>query len=87
MEQEVKEHEELASAGTFCPNEGCQFYAKVDECNIIKYGRSKQGVQRYRSKSCKSTFAATRGTLFYRKHAPLKDILQTLALCWPRGCA
>src|SRR3712207_8019482 len=27
-----------------------------------------------------TTFAATRGTLFYRKHAPLKDILETLAL-------
>jgi hypothetical protein len=29
---------------------------------------------------CGTTFAATRGTLFYRKHAPLKDILETLAL-------
>ena len=72
--------EGLASAGTFCPNEECQFYAKVDEGNIIKYGRSKQGVQRYRCKGCTTTFAATRGTLFYRKHAPLKDILETLAL-------
>jgi transposase-like protein len=79
MERETME-EGLASAGTFCPNEECQFYAKVDEGNIIKYGRSKQGVQRYRCKGCTTTFAATRGTLFYRKHAPLKDILQTLAL-------
>lgn len=70
----------LASAGTFCPNEECRHYAKVDEGNLIKYGRSKQGVQRYRCKICGTTFAATRATLFYRKHTPLKDILETLAL-------
>src|SRR5215204_2246324 len=74
------EQERLASAGTFCPNEECQFYAKVDEANIIKYGKSKQGLQRYQCKSCGTTFSATRGTLFYRKHTPLKDILETLAL-------
>ena len=72
--------EGLASTGTFCPNEECQRYAKVDEGNIIKFGRSRQGVQRYHCKSCESTFTATRGTLFYRKRTPLKDILETLAL-------
>jgi transposase-like protein len=79
MEQ-VKEQEGLASAGTFCPNEECNQYAKVDEGNLIKFGRSRQGVQRYQCKSCGTTFTATRGTLFYRKHTPLKDILETLAL-------
>ena len=79
MEQEAKEHK-LASAGTFCPNKDCQLYAQVDEGNLIKFGKSKQGVQRYRCKSCATTFSATRGTLFYRKHAPPKDILETLAL-------
>src|SRR5215216_7826695 len=79
MEQEAKEHK-LASAGTFCPNKECQLYAQVDEANIIKFGKSKQGGKRYRCKSCATTFSATRGTLFYRKHAPPKDILETLAL-------
>jgi transposase-like protein len=77
---QVKEQERLASAGTFCPNEECHQYAEVDEANIIKFGRSRQGLQRYQCKSCQTTFAATRGTLFYRKHAPVKDILETLAL-------
>jgi transposase-like protein len=80
MERMKGQEEGLASAGTFCPDEGCDHYAKVDEANIIKYGRSKQGVQRYRCKGCSTTFASTRGTLFYRKHAPVKDILETLAL-------
>lgn len=76
----MAEEKRLASAGTFCPNKKCRHYARVDEGNIIKFGRSKQGVQRYRCKSCKSTFAATRGTLFYRKRTAVKDILETLAL-------
>ena len=79
MEQ-VKEQEGLASAGTFCPKKECHHYAKVDEGNLIKFGRSRQGVQRYQCKSCGTTFTATRGTFFYRKHTPLKDILETLAL-------
>jgi transposase-like protein len=70
----------LASAGTFCPNESCQHYARVDEGNLIKFGRSRQGIQRYQCKSCGSTFTATRGTLFYRKRTPVGDILETLAL-------
>ena len=76
----MAQEKRLASAGTFCPNKECQHYARVDEANIIKFGRSKRGVQRYRCKSCKSTFAATRGTLFYRKRTAVKDILETLAL-------
>ncbi len=72
--------EGLASAGTFCPKKECQYYAKVGMGNLIKFGRSRQGVQRYHCKSCGSTFTATRGTLFYRKRTPLKDILETLAL-------
>jgi transposase-like protein len=79
MEQ-VKEQEGLASAGTFCPKKECRHYAKVDEGNLIKFGRSRQGVQRYQCRSCGTTFTATRGTFFYRKHTPLKDILETLAL-------
>lgn len=79
MEQ-MKEQRGLASAGTFCPNKECRHYAKVEEGNLIKFGRSRQGVQRYQCKSCTTTFTATRGTLFYRKHTPVKDILETLAL-------
>src|SRR5215204_6750207 len=72
--------EELASAGTFCPQRGCQHYAEVGTGNIIKFGRTKRGVQRYRCKGCQSTFTASHGTLFYRRRTPKKDILETLAL-------
>lgn len=78
--EKMKKPEGLASAGTFCPNEKCHRYAEVEAGNIIKFGRSKRGVQRYQCKSCRTTFTATRGTLFYRKHTPVEDILETLAL-------
>src|SRR3954463_8409795 len=76
----MAKEKQLALAGTFCPNKECHHYAKVDVANIIKFGKTKQGVQRYQCKSCKTTFTATRGTLFYRKRTPLRDILETLAL-------
>src|SRR3954452_23552656 len=76
----MAEEQQLASAGTFCPNKECHHFARVDQGDIIKFARSKQGVQRYRCKICRTTFTATRGTLFYRKRTPLKDILETLAL-------
>src|SRR5918994_3184745 len=78
--EQVKEQDGLVSAGAFCRKEECPHYAKVKEGTLIKFGRSRQGVQRSQCKSCGTTFTATRGTLFYRKHTPLKDILQTLAL-------
>src|SRR3954453_661703 len=76
----MAEEQRLASAGTFFPNKECHHFARVDQGDIIKFGRSRQGVQRYRCKGCETTFAATRGTLFYRRRTPPKDILETLAL-------
>jgi hypothetical protein len=48
--ERMKDQEGLTSAGAFCPNEECRHYAQADEGNIIKFGKSKQGVQRYRCK-------------------------------------
>lgn len=75
--------ERLLPAGSFCPNRRCEAYGKPSEedgGNIIKFGKSTTGVQRYRCKLCRGTFTATRGTLFYRRQAPRKEILETLAL-------
>jgi hypothetical protein len=44
--ERMKEQEGLTSAGAFCPNEEWRNYAQADEGNIIKFGKSKQGVQR-----------------------------------------
>ena len=75
--------EQFAKVGDFCPNEACCDYGKLQhdqQQSIIKFGRTRAGVQRYRCKTCKRTFTATTGTLFYGKRTPQEDILETLAL-------
>lgn len=74
----------FAKPGDFCPNAACPNYGKLPEGqappHIIKTGRTKQGVQRYQCKTCRKTFTATTGTLFFRKRTPEHDILEALAL-------
>ena len=75
--------EMLVQVGDFCPNEACADYGKLQtghQRNIQKFGRTRNGVQRYRCKTCGKTFTATYGTIFYGKRTPEKDILETLAL-------
>lgn len=71
---------ELVEVGQFCPNEACERYGDIDEAEIIRYGKTAKGTQRYLCKVCGKTFVETTGTLFYGKHTPQKDILETLAM-------
>ncbi|NUM46768.1 MAG: IS1 family transposase [Anaerolineales bacterium] len=74
----------FAKPGDFCPNESCPKYRQIEENpvkpHIIKAGKTKAGVQRYECKTCHQTFTETKGTLFYRKQTPAREILETLAL-------
>jgi transposase-like protein len=74
----------FAQAGDFCPNKACPDYGKLQneqsQGNIRKYGKTRNGTQRYQCKRCRETFTATKGTLFYRRRTPMKDILESLAL-------
>jgi len=74
---------QLTQVGDFCPNEICLDYGKCQnerQQNIIKFGQSNAGRQRYRCKSCGQTFTETKGTLFYRRRTSEEEILDTLAL-------
>ena len=74
---------QLTQVGDFCPNEICSDYGKCRserQQNIIKFGQSKAGRQRYRCKSCGQTFTETKGTIFYRRRTSEEEILDTLAL-------
>jgi transposase-like protein len=70
----------LAQAGTFCPNKDCSQYGKVEAGNIVKYGKSQQGRQRYQCRVCKKVFNERMGTVFYRKRTAMKDIVESLAM-------
>lgn len=75
--------EKFAKPGDYCPNPACADYGKVHsaaEPHIERFGTTRKGVQRYRCKTCRKTFTATYGTIFYRKRTPEQAILETLAL-------
>lgn len=75
--------EQFAKAGDFCPHPDCEDYGKCQDekqKNIQKYGKTRRGIQRYRCRTCKRTFTATTGTIFYGKHTHEDEILETLAL-------
>ena len=73
----------FAKVSDFCPKETCPDYAKVQgklQHNIIKFGTTKAGRQRYQCKTCQGTFTETKGTIFYRRRTPEDEIIDTLAL-------
>jgi transposase-like protein len=75
--------EQLAQPKDFCPNPACPDYGKLQydqtQPNLKQLGKTKRGVQRYPCKTCGKTFTETKGTLCYRKHAPMEQILELLA--------
>lgn len=75
---------QLASVGDFCPNPTCSDYEKCQEAssrrNIIKFGYTTAGKQRYKCHTCGKTFTETYGTLFYRRRVCDSEILEVLAM-------
>lgn len=63
-----------------CPNLVCPDYGKTGLGNLIKFGKTRQAVQRFRCKACGSTFTITHDSILYRRRARYEDILETLAL-------
>jgi transposase-like protein len=72
--------QEVITADKFCDNKECSDYGKMNNGNIIGFGHSPSGVQRYMCKTCDMTFTETKGTIFYGRHTPRKDILESLAM-------
>ena len=73
---------EFSNPGDFCPNPVCPDYEQVQESgnNIIKFGRTRSGRQRYKCRRCGKTFTETRGTIFYRRRTDDEEILECLAM-------
>ena len=72
----------LVQPGDFCPNPDCADYGKPQTAaqrNIIKFGRTRSGQQRYQCRACHHTFTATKGTMFYRRQTPATEIIKALA--------
>lgn len=70
----------LALVGSCCLNPTCRLYEQVGAGNIIRYGKSRQGQQRYQCRACQQTFNAHARTVFYRCRTPEKDIVEGLTM-------
>jgi transposase-like protein len=79
------EEKQLAEIGSFCQNEECPDYQKVNRGNIIKHGKTDSGVQRYRCKTCKKAFVATKGTMFYRLRHSEEEVVDCMAMVGDRA--
>lgn len=77
--------DQLLTSGAFCWNPACPDYAQIGKHNIIKFGLTRRGVQRYRCTTCKKAVTATKGTVFYGKHHSQETILECLALLAERN--
>ncbi len=76
---------DIVKVGSFCPNPDCPKHGQTEGNEIIRHGwtgpRSVgQGKQRFRCKCRGQSFNENRGTLFYRKRTPEKDVTEALAM-------
>jgi transposase-like protein len=76
---------QIAAIGSFCPNEACEEYNKVNHGNVMKYGKTEKGVQRYRCKTCRKSFVETKGTIFYRCRHTEEEIVECIAMLGDRN--
>src|SRR5207302_7084196 len=81
----IMEKQQLAPIGSFCLNEACEDYKQVGLSNIVKCGKTDKGVQRYRCKTCKKGFTATKGTIFYRCRHSEQEITECMAMVGDRN--
>jgi transposase-like protein len=73
----------FAQVGDFGPNTACSDHGKPQsehQQNIIKFGKTQAGRQRFKCKTCGNTFTETKGTIFSRRRTPENEIIETLAL-------
>jgi len=79
------EENQTAAIGTFCLNEACKDYNKVNHGNVIKSGKTDKGVQRYICKTCKKSFTETKGTIFYRCRHTEDEIVECISMLGDRN--
>jgi transposase-like protein len=77
--------EQVEKSSPFCWNQQCPDYGRIGGFNIIKFGFTRKGRQRFRCTSCNRVVAETRGTVFHGKHHSEETIVACLALLADRN--
>src|SRR2546421_1911582 len=79
------EEKQITTIGSFCSNEACEEYQQVNHGNMLKYGKTEKGVQRYRCKTCRKTSTETKGTMFYRCRHSEEEIVECIQMLGDRN--
>jgi len=79
------EENQIATIGSFCLNEQCKDYNKINSGNVVKSGKTDKGVQRYICKTCKKSFTETKGTMFYRCRHTEDEIVECISMLGDRN--
>lgn len=77
--------DELASPSSFCWNEACSDYGRVDAGNLRKFGFTRKGRQRWQCNTCKKVVAETEGTVFHGKQYDGQRIVECFAMLAERN--
>jgi transposase-like protein len=80
-----KKSEQLTTPDSFCWNEKCSDYGRVNAGNLRKFGFTRKGRQRWQCATCKKVVAKTRGTVFHGKRHDEQTILECLAMLAERN--
>jgi transposase-like protein len=79
------EKRQIVNIGSFCMNEGCEEYERINRGNIIRYGKTSNGAQRYQCKTCKKAFNENKGTIFYRTRRTKDELIECMQLLGDRN--
>lgn len=63
-----------------CLNKNCRAYGKVRLGNVILYGHKMNGTRNYKCTECGRQFVRTKGTPFYWRKLPKKEIVHICKL-------
>lgn len=78
-------NDELVLPSSFCWNERCADYGRVDAGNLRKFGLTRKGRQRWQCTTCKKVVAETKGTVFHGKQYDQSTIIECFAMLAERN--
>ena len=77
--------DELVPPSSFCWNEKCSDYGRVEAGNLRKFGFTRKGRQRWQCNTCKKVVAETKGTVFHGKQHDEQTIIECFAMLAERN--
>src|SRR5205085_304968 len=78
-------NDEFVLPNSFCWNEKCADYGRLDAGNLRKFGLTRKGRQRWQCTTCQKVVAETKGTVFHGKKYDEPTIIECFALLAERN--